>query len=137
MTAQKTAKTPKQRQAEYRARRKEQGLCAYPGCERKPRKYASCPTHREDARVEAQDRTFMAGMYESLLERYQALEREVNQLRRTVDEQTDYYQLVTKVSEQDKQLRELNLRLARILPDARPGSVRLEPGIPLKVGIVA
>ena len=137
MTTQKTAKTPKQRQAEYRARRKQQGLCAYPGCERKPRKYAYCPDHREDAKEQARDRTITAGMYESLLERHHALEHEVLQLRHTVGEQRDYFQLVAKVAEQERELATLNHRLARTLPEAQLGSTRLEPGIPLKVGIVA
>ena len=61
------AKSAKKRQAEYRANRKAQRLCAYPGCDRKPRKYALCPGHREDARERARDRTFMEGMYEDAL----------------------------------------------------------------------
>ena len=61
------AKSVKQRQAEYRAKRRAQGLCAYPGCDRKPRKYALCPDHREDARERARDRTLMASMYDELL----------------------------------------------------------------------
>ena len=51
------AKSAKQRQLEYRERRKAAGLCAWPGCDRKPRKYALCPDHRADARLEAQVRT--------------------------------------------------------------------------------
>ena len=61
------AKSAKKRQAEYRAKRKAQGLCAYPGCDRKPRKYALCPGHREDAREQGRDRTVMASMYDELL----------------------------------------------------------------------
>ena len=54
------AKSAKQRQQEYRARRKEAGLCAYPGCERKPRKYSRCPDHRRDAKEQAADRAIDA-----------------------------------------------------------------------------
>ena len=61
------AKSAKQRQAEYRARRKAKGLCAYPGCDRKPHKYALCPDHREDAKEQARDPTLMASFYENLL----------------------------------------------------------------------
>ena len=66
--------------------------------------------------MKAQDRTFTAGMYESLLERHHALEHEVLQVRQTVENQRDYYELVRKVSEQAKELRELNHRMARSLP---------------------
>ena len=61
------ANSAKQRQAEYRAKRKAQGLCAYPGYDRKPRKYSLCPDHREDAKEKARDRTFMAAMYEDMV----------------------------------------------------------------------
>ena len=44
------AKSNKQCQAKHRAKRKEQGLCAWPGCARKPRKYATCPDHRAEMR---------------------------------------------------------------------------------------
>ena len=79
------AKTAKQRQAEYRARRKEQGLCAFPGCNRKPRKYSLCPYHREDAKELARDRTLTASMYDALRERNEQLERTVKELEREVN----------------------------------------------------
>ena len=72
------AKSAKQRQAEYRAKRKAQGLCAYPGCPRKPRKYALCPDHREEAREAAYDRMEAAS-------REPELEAEIYKLRRELD----------------------------------------------------
>ena len=71
-------KSAKERQAEYRAKRKARGLCAYPGCPRKPRKYALCPDHREEAREAACERMEAAA-------REPELEAEIYKLRRELD----------------------------------------------------
>ena len=71
------AKSAKQRQQEYRARRKECGLCAYPGCPRKPRKYSRCHEHRREAKESAADRAIDAA-------RVPDLELEVLTLKRHI-----------------------------------------------------
>ena len=79
------AKSAKQRQAEYRERRRVQKLCIEPGCPNKVRKYARCKDHREIAREGQRDRTIMASSYEVLLARVKDLERENLELKREVN----------------------------------------------------
>ena len=43
-------KTNSERQAEYRAKRKQAGLCAWAGCSRKPRTGTLCAEHRSPSR---------------------------------------------------------------------------------------
>ncbi len=145
------AKSAKQRQAEYRAKRKALGLCAYPGCDRKPRKYALCPGHREDAREQARDRTVMASMYDRLLTerdiwRARARAAELELTLAPAKQQPsmsyrDLYQentrLEIKVSELEFDLAVAQQRKAGYLAEGRPGSTRLEQGQPVRVGIVA
>ena len=129
------AKSAKKRQAEYRAKRKAQGLCAYPGCDRKPRKYALCPGHREDARERARDRTFVAGTYEdALADRDQWRERATKAVeaaksyRELYEENLD---LRFRVETLELDLAEANRRKAGYLPEGIPGSTRLKPGQPV------
>ena len=74
-------KSNKQRQAEYRARRKKAGLCAWPGCERKPHKYTYCPEHRQGERERARERTVMAEAYETMQEDRDRLAAELAEAR--------------------------------------------------------
>ncbi len=135
------AKSAKQRQAEYRAKRKAQGLCAYPGCDRKPRKYALCPDHRKDAREQARDRTFMAGMYEdAIADRDQWRERatEIDSAGKSYkDLYEEILSLKLRVSELRFDLAQANRRKAGYLPEGITGSTRLKPGQRVRVGIVA
>ena len=147
------AKSAKQRQAEYRARRKSLRLCAYPGCDRKPRKYTLCPGHREDARDQARDRTLMAGMYEDALadrdqwraratalavNRYSELSDSPQALKLMVSELGNANQkLKARVSDLEYELAEANRRKAGYLPEGLPGSIRLRPAEAVRVGIVA
>ena len=148
------AKSAKQRQAEYRAKRKTQGLCAYPGCDRKPRKYALCPDHRKDAREQAKDRTFMAAAYEDVLAdrdqwRARATEiesagknyRDLTEIESAGKSYRDLYEenlsLKLTVSELRFDLADANRRKAGYLSEGITGSTRLKPGQRVIVGIVA
>ena len=63
------AKTAQQRQADYRARRREQGLCLHPGCPVKVRKYARCAEHRREQReLAAENRGTAADLDDALFE---------------------------------------------------------------------
>ena len=135
------AKSAKQRQAEYRAKRKDQGLCAYPGCDRKPRKYSLCPDHRKDAREQARDRTFMAAMYEDAIadrDRWRAMATEIDSASRSYrDLNEENLWLKLRVSKLELGLAEANQRKAGYLPEGITGSTRLNPGQRVRVGIVA
>ena len=135
------AKLAKQRQAECRAKRKAQGLCAYPGCNRKPRKYALCPGHREDAREQAKDRTFMAAAYENALadrDQWRARATEIDSAGRSYLELVEEYeQLKLRMSHLQFDLAQANRRKAGYLPQGITGSTPLKPGQRARVGIVA
>ncbi len=79
------AKSNKQRQKEYRGRRREQGLCLYPGCPRRPRKYAYCPDHRKELRDQAEERTLLVGLYENHQAEISRLLSELEETRRERD----------------------------------------------------
>ena len=135
------AKSAKQLQAEYRARRKAQGLCAYPGCDRKPRRYSLCPDHREDAREKARDRTFMAAMYENVLADRDQWRARATEIESAGKSYRDLYEenlsLKLRVSELRFDLAQANRQKAGYLPEGTTGSTRLKPGQSVPVGIVA
>ena len=126
------AKSAKQRQAEYRARRKARGLCAYPGCDRKPHKYALCTGHREDAKGQARDRTLMASFYENLL-----ADRDQWRARAASIESDEIHRLKSRVSHLESDLAAANRRKAGYLPQGITGSTRLKPGQRARAGIAA
>ena len=114
------AKSAKKRQAEYRAKRKAQGLCAYPGCDRKPRKHALCPDHRWEAKERARDRTDMASLYPDLLDEFKFLRE-----RLRIAE--------SNVVDLELALARAIRRKAGYLPEGIPDSKRLKPGQPVRV----
>ena len=150
------AKSAKQRQAEYRARRKEQGLCAWPGCDRKPRKYALCPDHREASREIAQNRTDFASMYpemkderDTLRSCMEAMNREILRVG-AIAEETAHFRggvvyevpsrvavLVSYTQRLEHRLAQANRRKAGYLAEGVVGSERLEAGKWVQVGPVA
>ncbi len=124
-------KNAKQRQAEYRAWRKAAGLCAHPGCNRKPRKYSRCPDHRAQASEDAAVVRIDAAQARDNRE-------ELERLRRYAEASNRF---VAELVAENKELRpqaEAYQRVPKLaLPPGREGSERLENGVPRLIGLVA
>ena len=121
MPQQVKAKSNKQRQAEYRARRKEQRLCAWPGCDRKPTKYALCPEHRKASKEAAAERRADAAEKPELEGEIDRLKLELQYTRVKPEARV----LAAFLAESERQLAELRM-LTDAYKEAMEGGFHVE-----------
>lgn len=75
------AKSAKQRQAEYRARRRANGQCLEAGCPNRVRKYSRCAEHRTIVKEDRAETRSRAAEADILLEENKVLREELVRLR--------------------------------------------------------